>query len=89
MLGGAEVNGYTILKYKRKLYTGELILDKDITVIKLFISVNNFYSKVFFNKPGVLNMVFAWHPSDPVTGVNDWLNHGTTNRYTAAVEILK
>ena len=48
----------------------------------------NFYFKVYFIKPGFLKMIFAWNPTDPVTGVNDWTNHGVGNRATATVEIL-
>ena len=68
-LGGAEVNDYTIVKFKRRLVTGDT--QHDINIIN-----------------GNQNFIFAFNPTDPVTGDGDWSYHGRNNRFQATLNLL-
>lgn len=54
LIDGAEADGYTILKFKRKLITCDLLKDKDINVylalffflIRNFVFIFNFYNNI-------------------------------------------
>jgi len=80
-LEGKEINDYTILKFKRKFETCDLIYDKVITV-----SICNFYFsiiiKCYWKKVGSHYAIFAWNNADPITGITDILYHGPRQRFT-------
>lgn len=67
-LAGAEVNDYSMIKFKRRLATGDN--QHDINIV----DANQFF-------------IFAWNPTDPVTGNGDWLYHGG-NRFTKFFNLL-
>lgn len=33
-------------------------------------------------------MIFAWNNADPLTGVNDWMYHGSSNRFPKTTLLL-
>ena len=45
LIDAAELDGYTIIKFKRKFITGDSQNDIDITVFKIFVCIVSFYFK--------------------------------------------